>query len=189
MLCVLMAMYATRITETRVMRWQWIDWPARRFTIPGQYTKNGELNTLPLTPLAELVLRTYAVSQQAKNKSQVFLFPGNKRQPISRTTANNWVKQISQAAWRAHDIRKLARAIWSHQGVEQWLGERLINHKQKGLDAVYNQAEIQQRLDVALGNYHALFYAHDFVISVPRQCRDHIKATLRPVPHTTRHRA
>lgn len=186
MLCVFMALHATRIAETRAMRWAWIDWANRCVTIPGQYTKNHLAHTFPLTGVAELVLRTYQLIQKANNKSQVFLFPGNKRKPISRTTANQWVQRISQYEWTAHDLRKLARSTWTHQGCEHWLGERLLNHAQKGLDAVYNQAQIDARMRDALSTYHQFFCAHDFYVSAPRQCRDHIKATLSANPHTIR---
>lgn len=186
MLCVWMALHATRIAETRAMRWQWIDWDNRRFTIPGQYTKNKLPHTLPLTPVAELVLRVYKVSQQAMNKSQVFLFPGNNRKAISHSKANEWVQSISNNDWTAHDLRKLARSIWTNQGTEHWLGERLINHAQKGLDAVYNQAQIQARMENTLITYHGLFCAQDFYVSAPGQCRDQIKTTLSAKPRQIR---
>lgn len=186
MLCVWMALHGTRIAETRHMRWDWIDWDNRRFTIPGQYTKNKLPNTLPLTGVAELVLRTYQLSQAAQHKSQVFLFPGNQRKAISHSTANEWVHSISHYDWTAHDLRKYARSIWTNQGVEHWLGERLINHAQKGLDAVYNQAQIDARLNDALTTYHRFFCAQDFFVSAPGQCRDQIKTTLSGKPRQTR---
>lgn len=186
MLCIWMALHATRIAETRAMRWQWIDWDNRRFTIPGQYTKNKLPHTLPLTALAELVLRTYYLIQQAQGKSQVFLFPGNNRKAISHTKANEWVQSISGYDWTAHDLRKFARSIWTNQGTEHWLGERLINHAQKGLDAVYNQAQIHVRMENTLTTYHSFFCAHDFYVSAPGQCRDQIKTTLSAKPHQIR---
>ncbi|MCP5899143.1 hypothetical protein NL320_27295, partial [Klebsiella pneumoniae] len=52
--------------------------------------------------------------------------------PLSKGQAQKLIKQSAKGRYRSHDLRKLARSTWAEIGIDYWVAERLVNHKQKG---------------------------------------------------------
>ncbi|MBV2127941.1 tyrosine-type recombinase/integrase [Arsukibacterium indicum] len=146
-LLLLMLLFATRIGETRQLRWNYIDFDAGQIVIPGRITKTGVTHILPLTGYAKSVLINY--KQQA---SGPYLFGGN--QPISSSEAYKLVRSVSGRKWSAHDLRKVARSCWTELAIDYWVAERLLNHAQRGLDLVYINADSMALKSDALERYH-----------------------------------
>lgn len=154
LLPLLMLLHGTRITETASLRWDWIDWNAGEMEIPASMTKNRQEHSIPLTPLAQHLLREHKRVQRRYGQS-VWLFPGSSGRPIDKNVANDLFKQLSDGAWTSHDLRKLARTRWVDMGVDYIVGEQLLNHKLKNLDAVYIHTSMQAQKRAALEQYHA----------------------------------
>ena len=48
----------------------------------------------------------------------------------------------------------MARSAWAELGIDYWMAERLLNHKPKGLDAVYIKTEALSERLKAVNVYH-----------------------------------
>ena len=146
-----MLMFATRIGETRQLRWSYIDLNSGLITLPETVTKTGVVHILPITTQAHAMLSEY----KAHNRGE-YLFGG--AEPISSSAADKLVREVSKRKWSAHDLRKVARSVWATIGVDYWVAERLLNHKQKGLDLVYINADSMAVKRAALEQYHAWLF-------------------------------
>ncbi|MCB5226222.1 tyrosine-type recombinase/integrase [Alishewanella sp. 16-MA] len=146
----LMLMFATRIGETRQLRWNYIDFDAGQITIPGRITKTGVTHNLPLTEFSVAILKAYQA-----HSTGPYLF--GEHTAMSSSDADRIVRSISKRKWSAHDLRKVARSSWAVLGVDFWVSERLLNHVQKGLDLVYVSVVNTDMLTLkrdALERYH-----------------------------------
>ncbi|WP_136487855.1 site-specific integrase [Vibrio sp. H11] len=156
-LVVLMLAHGTRIGETRQLRWDHIDIERQRLDIPADITKTGEALTVPLTDWAMTWLEHLKFHQSLRGYQGKYLFPTAKgRKPISESTANEWVKSISEGDWSAHDLRKLARSCWADLGVDYMVAERLLNHALSRLDQAYIHTYVEQQKREALTRWHDL---------------------------------
>jgi integrase len=146
-----MLMFATRIGETRQLRWSYIDLNTGLITLPETVTKTGVVHILPITSQAHSMLSEYKA-----NSTGDYLFGGT--EPISSSAADKLVREVSKRKWSAHDLRKVARSVWATIGVDYWVAERLLNHKQKGLDLVYINADSMAVKRAALEQYHVWLF-------------------------------
>ncbi|MDP5207387.1 site-specific integrase [Alishewanella sp. SMS8] len=147
-LLLFMLLFATRIGETRQLRWNHICFDSEQIVIPDSITKTGVVHVLPLTRLASSLLRDF--KQQANGP---YLFGGN--EPISASEADKQIRSVSRRQFSAHDLRKAARSAWAELGIDYWVAERLLNHKPKGLDLVYiGGADSLKVKREALERYH-----------------------------------
>ncbi len=163
MLTRLMLMLGTRIGETRQLRWQHFDIDNARLVIPETITKTVA-HSLPLTESLINYLQVYASSQNNTCRS-VYLFPNGKgRKSIDESQANDWVQSVSDRAWTAHDLRKLARTCWADLGVEWWIAERLLNHAISKLDAAYIHSTAERGKLASLGLWHEHLRRHIAVL-------------------------
>lgn len=151
-LLLFMLMFATRIGETRQMRWSYIDFDARQIVIPESITKTGVVHVLPLTEQASEQLQAF---KRLSNGS--YLFGG--KEAISASEADKQIRSVSGRKFSAHDLRKAARSAWAELGIDYWVGERLLNHKPKGLDLVYiGGADSYKVKQEALQRYHSWLF-------------------------------
>lgn len=148
-LVVMMLLFATRIGETRQLCWSMVDWQSRMIVIPAAITKTNVTHVLPLTELAEEVLRAF---EAFKGESDL-MFPSGD-EPMNSQAAQDAIRLVSKGKWSAHDLRKLARSAWAELGVDYWVAERLLNHKPRGLDAVYIKTDGLAKRMEALQVYH-----------------------------------
>jgi integrase len=146
-LLLFMLLFATRIGETRQLRWEHIDFDAGQITIPGKLTKTGVPHILPITDDAKAMLQ-----ELRQLYTGVWLF-GQTDGP-SDSDADKLIRIASKGKFSAHDLRKFARSSWATIGIDYWVSERLLNHKQKGLDAVYIKADALEVKHAALTQYH-----------------------------------
>ena len=147
MLMLIMLMFATRIGETRQLMWKHVDLEGRRIIIPDSITKTGVTHVLPLTDKSLQLLSEF------RGKSHgTYLFGRNN--PMSASTADQMIRTASKGQFSAHDLRKMARSVWAEIGVDYWVAEQLLNHKPKGLDLVYIQADSSKVKKDALEKYH-----------------------------------
>lgn len=157
-LLLFMLMFATRIGETRKLKWIYFDFEAGQITIPAAITKTASNHILPITDKAKTMLQALSPSLEGD-----YLFSNSKAE-LSHNEAQKRVRAASSGKFSAHDLRKLARSAWATIGIDYWVSERLLNHKQKGLDAVYIKADALDVKLAALNQYHDwLFAAFDDV--------------------------
>tara|TARA_B100001059_G_scaffold53555_1_gene47794 strand:- start:44912 stop:46111 length:1200 start_codon:yes stop_codon:yes gene_type:complete len=147
-LLLFMLMFATRIGETRKLKWAHFDFEASQITIPAAITKTSANHILPITEQACAMLQELSPLCGGE-----YLFSSGKTE-LSHNEAQKRVRAAAGGKFSAHDLRKLARSAWANMGIDYWVSERLLNHKQKGLDAVYIKADALDVKHAALSQYH-----------------------------------
>lgn len=152
-LLLFMLLFATRIGETRQMRWNYIDFEAGQIVIPETITKTGVVHVLPLTEQSMQLLQSFKQSSKGP-----YLFGG--KDAISASEADKQIRSVSGRKFSAHDLRKAARSAWAELGIDYWVGERLLNHKPKGLDLIYIGGADSYKVKLeALQRYHTWLFS------------------------------
>lgn len=154
MLALMMLCHGTRLGETRLARWRNINLDSAHWFIPAADTKTKAEHTLPLSPQACALLRRYRVRQQSDGYSGPLLFPGSAGSAMSASKASNLFTDLANSEWSSHDLRKVARTAWADLGVDYMVGEMLLNHAMKDLDATYIHTTAEGLKRRALEQWH-----------------------------------
>lgn len=149
----LMLMFALRIGEARQLARCMVRFDRGLLAIPASITKTGHDNNLPLTTWATAVLSAVIGSTECDHLITV------KRQPLTKDQAQKLIRITAAGKYRSHDLRKLARSTWAEMGMDYWVSERLLNHRQKGQDQAYIKADAYEVKLAALQQYHDLLFA------------------------------
>ncbi|MGL6241690.1 tyrosine-type recombinase/integrase [Pseudomonas sp.] len=155
MLVLMMLCHGTRLGETRVARWKYINLTRRQWFIPADETKTKRELTLPLTDQVCTLLLRYREHQTARGYVGAYLFPGQTRHPLSANQASQVFVRLSQGSWTSHDLRKVARTAWMDLGVDYLVGEMLVNHAMNTLTATYIHTSADTLKRKALEDWHA----------------------------------
>ncbi|MCQ9423360.1 site-specific integrase [Pseudomonas sp. LJDD11] len=161
-LALMMLCHGTRLGETRQARWKNVNLSTRQWFIPAPDTKTKTEHTLPLTAQACALIERYRAQQQTAGYTGPFMFPGRSAGALSASKASKLFAGLSKGEWSSHDLRKVARTAWADLGVDYMVGEMLLNHAMKDLDATYihTTAEVLKRQ--ALEAWHNHLDAHGF---------------------------
>ncbi|APU00471.1 integrase [Aeromonas phage 3] len=138
----LMLSWGTRIGETAALKWRWIDLEKRVVHIPAEVTKTGVQLDIPLTPQVIQLLGNWKACQR---RNAAFVFPGQVGKSIDISLMHKEVKKASNGAWTSHELRKLTKTLLSTHGVEHYISERILNHSQGNMDAIYNAALLESQ--------------------------------------------
>lgn len=154
---VLMLAHGTRITETRLAKWQNVNLMAGEWFIPARDTKGKRDHVLPLTPQAVAFLSRYRELQKARGYTGAYVFPSSNRsgQPLARGKAFDIFKRLGVGEWTSHDLRKLARTRWAEIGIDSLVGKLLLNHALNDLESTYVQTHGEALKRDALTRWHA----------------------------------
>ena len=162
MLALMMLCHGTRLGETRQARWKSINLTTRQWFIPAPDTKTKAEHALPLTDQACALIARYRAIQQTFGYQGLFLFPGRTGGAVSATLASTLFRSISKGEWSSHDLRKVARTAWADLGVDYMVGEMLLNHAMKDLDATYIHTTAEGMKRKALETWHEYLDGHGF---------------------------
>jgi integrase len=131
---------AQRKQEVAIARWDEIDDGDTVWTIPAINTKNGKLNRVPLSPLAvKLLLRLRSLSPNSD-----WLFPSRgKNLPITERAIDRAVGRhrelIGLDHFTPHDLRRTAASNMTMLGYSRFIVERILNHADQSVAAVYDR--------------------------------------------------
>lgn len=148
----LMLMFALRIGEARQLARSMVRFDRGLLAIPASITKTGHDNNLPLTTWASAVLSAVVSSNKCDHLITV------NSQPLTKDQAQKLIRTTAAGKYRSHDLRKLARSTWAEMGMDYWVSERLLNHRQKGQDQAYIKADAYEVKLAALQQYHDLLF-------------------------------
>jgi integrase len=146
----LLILTGCRREEIGGLLWSDIDLDDGTFTVPAHRTKNGYAHTLPLTPMAEKIIRSIP---QRVGRDHLF---GDR----SVTGFTDWNRQkgwlaerVKIKAWRLHDIRRGVATAMAEGGIEPHIIEALLNHisgHKAGVAGTYNRASYTRQIRTAL---------------------------------------
>lgn len=154
MLAAMMLCHGTRLGETRLARWKNFNLDLRRWFIPAADTKTKAEHTLPLSDQVLALLRRYRDQQARAGYTGPFLFPGSRSAALGPTKASTMFASLAKGEWSSHDLRKVARTAWTDLGVDYMVGELLLNHAMKDLDATYIHTTAEALKREALEKWH-----------------------------------
>ena len=149
----LMLMFGLRIGETRQLTHDMVAFNRHILALPGQITKTKQDHNLPLTSWATEFLSAVLGNSHYDHLVTI------KGLPLSKGQAQKLIKQSAKGRYRSHDLRKLARSTWAEMGIDYWVAERLVNHKQKRQDQAYIMADAFEVKLAALQAYHDKLFA------------------------------
>lgn len=154
MLAAMMLCHGTRLGETRLARWKHVNLDSGLWFIPATDTKTKAEHTLPLTDQVRSLLRRYRDRQARSGYAGPFLFPGSRGAALGPTKASTLFACLAKGEWSSHDLRKVARTAWTDLGVDYMVGELLLNHAMKDLDATYIHTTAEALKRRALEAWH-----------------------------------
>ncbi|MFJ4154789.1 tyrosine-type recombinase/integrase [Pseudomonas sp. NPDC089752] len=154
LLALMMLCHGTRLGETRSALWRNVDLQAGQWFIPADDTKTKQNHTLPLTRQACALLTRYQAQQTAQGYHGAYLFPASRRGPLGATAASQVFAELSDRQWTSHDVRKVARTCWMDLGVDYLVGEMLVNHALRNMDATYIHTTAEALKRQALERWH-----------------------------------
>jgi integrase len=123
-----------RRKEVAEMRWDQIDlntaiWTAR--------TKGTKTNIVPLVPMAVEILQTLP-----RVAGTDFVFTMNGHGPVTGfSRAKKLIDEVTPelAPWRNHDLRRTVATEMARIGVARFIIERVLNHADRSVTAVYDR--------------------------------------------------
>lgn len=154
LLALMMLCHGTRLGETRSALWRNVDLQAGQWFIPADDTKTKQNHTLPLTRQTCALLSRYQAQQAAQGYQGAYLFPASRRGPLGATAASQVFAKLSDRQWTSHDVRKVARTCWMDLGVDYLVGEMLVNHALRNMDATYIHTTAEALKRQALERWH-----------------------------------
>jgi len=113
-----------RKTEAAQMRWSWVDFEAKKLTIPEEVTKNDDPHVLPLPDfIAELLQEHKKVS----TGPYVFSLSGGPIVELRRHMQK--VTEMCSVTFTLHDLRRTFITIAESLDISYYALKRLINHR------------------------------------------------------------
>ena len=132
-----------RKMELLTATWDQFDLKAGEWHLPADQTKTESAIRIPLSPWVIRILEDQRTRQQRNNP---YLFPVQRIAPgkttryMGETTLNHalYMMQSDLDPFTVHDLRRTARTHLAALGVAPHIAEMCLNHKIKGIEAVYN---------------------------------------------------
>lgn len=128
-----------RIGEVLGIEWREIDWDAKLWKLPGERSKNGLPNFVPLSAPALTVLK-----RQQRGNSTHYAFPGAGTDKPLRV--DSLAKALARAregftdadrkplaAFTSHDLRRTVETGLARLGVGREVRDRILNHKDRSV--------------------------------------------------------
>ncbi len=134
----LILLLGQRPGEICCMKWEDIDW--QQATWLNVTSKTGEKNTVPLPPMAMQLLEPLFLST-----GYVFKMDNPeghlKRHSVTQAIRRCRIKKsiLLNEKFTPHDLRRTMRSTLAELGVRRDIAERIISHKIKGVEGVYDR--------------------------------------------------
>lgn len=161
----LLLLLGQRTLETASMQIDDLDLDRKEWTVPGEKTKTGKPNVVPLPPLAWSIIENRLVILKEKFEKESekaarlgkeppeqlsWIFPsrhnttrkgakGDGHTKSTKDSRRRLKKATSIEGWTAHDLRRTCRTIMSREKVLTVVGEQVLGHVQSGVEGIYDQ--------------------------------------------------
>jgi integrase len=143
---------AQRGGEVARMRWADVDLDAGWWTIPGEYTKNGEPHRVPLAADVIELIRAQKPLKQDDPKEFVFAGLGGAAVLHRAKKAPSALARVLKIDFRGHDLRRTAATGMAAAGIPREHIGHVLNHVEGGARAtrVYDRYAYDREKRVAL---------------------------------------
>lgn len=139
----LLLLVPVRKGELLRARWEHLDLQSGTWYLPKENAKNRAAITHKLTPQAQGIFEELKVLASGS----VWVLPSSRnygRQPIASSTLNSALRGLNglPPGVVVHDLRRTVRTYLTELGVATNVAELCLNHRPKGVVAVYDHAEL-----------------------------------------------
>jgi integrase len=123
-----------------VLGMMWSDVAGDLWTIPAERSKNHRSHRVPLSPQALDVLES--LRPLTGSSPYVFESPVKPGHPLStlKNTKKAIMRRSGMKPWTPHDLRRTAATHLTSGGTPRLVVERLLNHAEHGVAAVYDRS-------------------------------------------------
>ena len=149
-----------------------VDFELATWTIPGARTKNKRDHLVPLGPQAMDLLESLKNDTDARlwrerhEQDHPYMFPARTIEPRPLSEYKKWVDDIRTAAkmtkpkghpehFDFHDLRRTITTGMNAIGITQFLTDKITNHTDRSVGAVYNRYEYEAEKRDALTKWDA----------------------------------
>ena len=112
------------------------------WTIPGERSKNGLDHRVPLSPQALRILKDLRnITEKSKAKAK-WVFPSTRKTGPHINHAQKAIERIvkhSGVEFRGHALRRTAASLMVVAGVPRLVVQKILNHAETGVTAVYDR--------------------------------------------------
>ncbi len=125
------------------------------WTIPAVNSKNGRAHSVPLSPLAEHLVRAL-INISDKNEVQLLPSPCGNSYMTGRAISRAVLRsqgEINIEQWTPHDLRRTAATGMAGMDVPPYVVEKVLNHSMQGVMAVYNRYDYMMERRSALDKW------------------------------------
>jgi len=136
---------AVRRVELCLAKWEHIDFEKREWRIPVEHTKSRRAFLVYLT---ERLVAEFSALKRLSRGSAYVLPHKELDRPVTRSALTG---SVYRSLWRfqlfgiapftPHDLRRTCRTGMARIGVRRFVARRFLNHKQRGVDGVYDLHE------------------------------------------------
>ncbi len=152
----LILLLGPRPGEICCMRWEDINW--EQATWLNVTSKTGEKNTVPLSPAAIALLEPLRVTNKLVKQTTGYVFKSNnvaghvKRNSLTQALRRCCIKIAGLDKFTPHDLRRTMRSMLAELGVKRDIAERILSHRVKGVEGVYDRYDylVEKREALAL---------------------------------------
>lgn len=155
----LLLLLGVRKSELLKASWEEFDLESGLWNLPEGRTKTSESITIPLPPLAVSWLEELHV----RAAGSIWVFPARrvgsrKLGHISPDTLNLALTRVEHGLdhFTVHDLRRTVRTQLAALGIPPHIAEKVLNHKLKGIEAVYDQYDYLEERKHALEQWAAV---------------------------------
>jgi integrase len=114
------------------LRWEWIDWERKTLAVPGDFTKNGEDNKVPIYG-DMLPWLKWAWSTRNPDCPFIFQYRGRRLKSF-KNAFNSTREKLGMPGTLFHDLRRTALRNMEREGIDRRDAMKISNHK---TEAVY----------------------------------------------------
>lgn len=152
----LLLLIPVRKGELLRSRWDHLDLQAGTWYLPKENAKNKAAITHKLTPQTKGIFEELKVLASGS----VWVLPSSRnygRQPIAASTLNSALRGVKGLPPDVvvHDLRRTVRTYLTELGVATNVAELCLNHRPKGIVAVYDHAELLDARHQALAKWES----------------------------------
>jgi len=147
-----------RSGETRLMKWDDLDFKKQLWTIPASDTKNGKEHYVPLTAMALDILDALKPWTSGK---YVFESPVNEGEPLGspQKSAQRIRDSYDVKDFNIHSLRTTVATRLAGLGTPPQVLSKILNHKKPGegslITAIYNKYDYEDEKRTALNRWNA----------------------------------
>lgn len=164
--CALLVSLGVRKGELIAARWEEFDFDQKLWFLPEGRSKTGVAITIPLPEttmrwLSELKIRAahseYVFPSRRTSKRRGYISDDTLNHAIAKMFGQkvrpgeppaNKLGDAGIEHFTIHDLRRTCRSLLAHLGTPTHVAERCLNHKLKGVEAVYNHYDyLSERTD------------------------------------------